>query len=403
MKAIFFIIFFCLFSFSSFPQNRSDLEGKRKESLKDIEYTNSLIKINEKNRKSSYNKLLLINSKISSRKDLILSISDEINYLNSSIEIHQEILIGLEIDLQHIKNEYAKIIYYSFLIQSKYDKVLFILASDNINTAFKRLKYIQQYSKYRTTQALKIEQAKIDIGNKIVEISSLKLDRNNLLNQERNENHKLLVERKQKDNELSSLRHNDKELKLKLKKQNNIADKLQKEIARIIEEEARKAAARLNNSSNDFFQLTPEEKLISNNFEKNKNKLPWPTVRGVITVEFGDQPHPFLKGIKIRNDGVDISTTEGSTVRAIYDGSVSSVFAINGAHKTVIIRHGNYLTVYSNLKDVIVTQGDIVKTKQTIGVIFTENDKDHKTVLQFQVWKNIVKLNPKDWLANGSN
>jgi len=403
MRILFIFIIFHLIIITGFSQTRQKLEKQREYNLQKIQYTNKLIKINKKNRKLSYNKLLLINQKVKIRKDIINSISDEIKSLNNSIETYQEIIIGLEADLNKIKKEYEKIIYYSFLHHSKYDKLMFILASDNVNTAFKRLKYFQQYSKYRKKQADKIKSTKQEIGNKIVELAKLKDDRNKLLAQEINEKSKLISEKQNKDRELKLLANKDKELKARLKKQNKIARKLQKEIARIIEEEARKAAEKLKNNSNDFFQLTPEEKLISNNFSKNKYRLPWPTERGIITVEFGEQPHPFLKGIKIRNDGVDISTTEGSIVRSIFEGVVSRVFVITGAHKTVIIRHGNYLSVYSNLKDVIVHQGDKVKTKQTIGVVYTDNDKDHKTVLQFQIWKNIVKLNPADWLANAKN
>lgn len=149
--------------------------------------------------------------------------------------------------------------------------------------------------------------------------------------------------------------------------------------------------------------MTPEEKLIASVFSKNKNRLPWPTERGVITGKFGEQPHPVLKGIKIRNDGVDISTNEGATVRSIYEGTVTSIVSIAGAHKTVLIKHGNYYTVYSNLKDVFVGKGDKVQTKQKIGIVYTDNDKDHKTVLQFQIWKDFEKLNPVEWLAKGSN
>jgi murein DD-endopeptidase MepM/ murein hydrolase activator NlpD len=115
------------------------------------------------------------------------------------------------------------------------------------------------------------------------------------------------------------------------------------------------------------------------------------------------QPHPFLKGIKIQNNGIDISTTQGAVVRAIFDGTVTGVFVIKGVHKTVIIRHGNYLSVYSNLKDVIVKKGDKVKTKQAIGVVYTENESDHKTVLKFQIWQENKKLNPTDWLAKSSH
>lgn len=384
-------------------QSRSELEKQRLNSLKEIKYTNELIKLTEKNKKISYNKLLLINKKISARKDVINSINEEINYLNNNIEIHQEIIIGLEEDLKKLKSEYANIIYHSYIHKNKYDKLMFVLASENINTAFRRIKYLQQYSEYRIKQAESIVSTKIEIGEKIIELEILIADKKDLLIDEKIENQKLIVEKNDKNNEVKKLASKHNELKLKLRKQNEIADRLKKEIARIIEEEARLAAEKSSGKGSGFFSLTPEEKLIASVFSKNKTRLPWPTERGVITGKFGEQPHPVLKGIKIRNDGVDISTNQGSTVRSIYEGTVSRVFSIPGAHKTIIIRHGNYLTVYSNLKEVFVNQGDKVDTKQTIGIINTDNDKDHKTVLQFQIWKENEKLNPLEWLAKGNN
>lgn len=399
--SLFLVIIFT--GIACFGQSRTELEKRRVNSLKEISYTNKLIEETGKSKKYSYNKLLLIRSKIKSRNNLIFSINEEIDYLNSSIEVHQEIIIGLENDLVVLKKEYANLIYYSYLHKSKYDKVMFILASDNFNMAFRRLKYLQQYSKFRMVQAKRIETTKVEIGDKIVELELLKADKNDLLIEEKIENQKLIVEKQQKDSEVKQLSSKERELKLKLQSQNNLANKLQKEIARIIEEEARLAAAKLNNNSTSFFQLTPEEQLIADIFSKNKTRLPWPTERGVITGDFGEQPHPFLKGIKILNGGIDISTTEGAIVRAIYEGTVSRVVAIPGAHKTIIIRHGNFLTVYSNLKGVVVNQGDKVTTKQTIGVVYTESSKDHKTVLQFQIWMGKEKLDPAEWLAKGSN
>jgi septal ring factor EnvC (AmiA/AmiB activator) len=213
----------------------------------------------------------------------------------------------------------------------------------------------------------------------------------------------LVDEKFEKSNELKLLSGKEQNLREKLKKQYDLANRLQSEITRIIEEEARKAAELLKKNNTDFFQLTPEEMLLADIFSKNKEKLPWPTQRGIITGEFGEQPHPFLKGVKVRNDGVDIATTEGAIVRCVYDGTVSRIFAIPGAHKTVIIRHGNFLTVYSNLKDVTVNQGDKVKTKQTIGVIYTNVEGENKSVLQFQIWKENTKLNPREWLAKTKN
>ena len=387
----------------SFGQSREVLEKQRLQTNKDIEFTNELIKNTKKSKTDSYNKILLINSKIKSRESIIADISTEINYLNTAILIHQELIYGLESDLNQIKNEYARIIYNSFKHKSKYDKLMFILASEDVNTAYRRLKYYQQYTKYRKIQADNILLTKNRLSDEIIQLEILKADKNDLLLEKKVENHKLLAEKLEKDKQIKLLAGKEKELKDKLKKQFDLANRLQKEIARIIEEEARKAAELLKKSTNNFFQLTPEEQFLADIFIKNKEKLPWPTERGIITGEFGEQAHPFIKGVKIRNDGIDISTTEGALVRAIYEGTVSRIFVIPGAHKTVIIRHGNFLTVYSNLKDVFVSQGDKVTTKQSIGVVFTNKDSESKSVLQFQIWKEDTKLNPKDWLAKSKN
>ncbi len=387
----------------TYGQSRKELEEQRMNNLKEISFTNKLIKEAESNKKYSYNKLLLINKKIKSRNEIINSINEEIDYLDNNIELQQEIIIGLENDMTALKKEYAKMIYYSYLHRSNYDKLMFILASDNFNAAFKRIKYLQQYSEYRIKQADEIESTKKEIGDKIVELEILKADKKDLLVEKSNENQKLITEKNQKNAEVKKFSNRENELRVKLKKQNEVTDRLNAEIKRIIEEEARKAAENAKNKGNGLFKLTPEEKLIADIFYKNQSHLPWPTERGVITGDFGEQPHPFLKGIKIRNDGIDISTTEGALARAIFDGMVSAVVAIPGAHKTVLIRHGNYLTVYSNLKDVFVKQGEKVKTKQSIGVVYTENDKEHKTVLQFQIRKETEPLNPVDWLAKSSN
>lgn len=239
MNNIVVIICVLVFPILSFSQSRVELEKKRKNSLKEIKYTNELIKQTENNRKISYNKLLLINRKISARKSVINTINEEILYLNNNIEIHQEIIIGLEKDLKKLKKEYANIIYQSYLNRSKFDKLMFVLASENVNTAFRRVKYLQQYSEYRIKQAHQISTTKDDIGDKIVELEILIADKKDLLIDEKIENQKLLVEKNDKNKEVRILSSKEKDLKLKLRKQNQIANKLKKEITRIIEEEAR--------------------------------------------------------------------------------------------------------------------------------------------------------------------
>lgn len=389
--------------FQVFAQSKKDLEAQKLEAEKSIKFTNQLIQEAEKDKKNTYNKLLLINSKIEQRKQLITTIEKEIVYLNNQIETHQEIIITLENDLKKLKDDYARIIYESSKHRSNYHKLMFVLASKDFNTAFKRFKYLQQYSVYRKQQAIEIEKTKNNLYEEVVKLELLKSNKNNLLVNKKDEANNLLNEKNDKSKVYQTLAVQEKQLRKKLNEQHELANKLKKEIERIIAEEIRLAAERAKSSDKTTYKLTPEEKLIADIFEKNRAKLPWPTDRGVITGLFGEHPHPVIKGVIVRNDGISISTYQGAPVRAIYDGVVSRVFVINGANKTVIIRHGNYLSVYSNLKDVFVKQGDKVKTKQNIGVIFTDKNEGNSSVLQFQIWRENQKLDPQVWLAKLKN
>lgn len=403
MKRLIFIGLLLVVYLFSFAQSKEDLERKKMQNYKDIQFTNELLEKTTVQKKTSYNRLLLLNRRIKSRQNIITTINDEIDYLEEKVFIHQDVVLNLKADLNKLKDEYAKMVYYSFLHKGSYNKVMFILASDDFNMGYRRLKYYQQYSQHRKKQAELIIKTEHSISEEIVVLEIIKAEKRDLLLDQQQENITLVTEKNDQNSSLRKIKSEEEKLRKKLRAQYKVAANLQKEITRIIEEEARLAAERSNKSSNRYFQLTPEEQLIADNIFKNKNRLPWPTSRGIITSDFGEHPHPFIGGIVVRNDGVDISTNKGATVRSIFDGVVSRVFVVAGAHKTVIIRHGNYLTVYSNLKDVIIKQGDIIKTKQTIGTIFTEHDNGEKTILQFQIWKENEKLNPEDWLAKQKN
>ncbi len=402
MKVFAIVILFFISGLSVFGQSKAELQKQKLEAEKTIAFTNELIKEAEKGKKASYNQLILLNSRLEQRKLVINSISDEINYLDRQIEIHHEVIIGLEADLAKLKTEYARIIYQSSKHRSNYDKIMFLFASDDFNTAFKRFKYLQQYTAYRRQQAQNIEDTKVKLSEAIVQLELLRNTKANLLADHRSESRKLEVEKQEQKQTFQNLSKQEKELRKKLKEQEELTIKLKKEIERIIAEEVRLAAERARKRKSNVegaFSLTPEEKLIADIFEKNKAKLPWPTDRGVITGIFGEHPHPVLKGVTIRNDGVDINTYAGAQVRAIYEGVVSRVFVIPGANKTVILRHGNYLTVYSNLNEVFVKQGDKITTKQPIGIVYTDPKDNSKSVLQFQIWRENEKLNPQFWLA----
>lgn len=385
----------------TFSQSRSDLEKRKKENEKEISYTNELIAKTEKNKTATYNKLLLINSKIKSREKIIGDINSEISLIDGNIKVQQELIDELNNDYEKLKAEYARVISFYYKNRSSYDRIMFILASESVNTAFNRIKHLQQYSEYRTSQARQIVETKIEIEKQLAELDSLKSEKKVLLKEQMTETNELKKEKSDQNQIIQKLDKEKVELKKKLDKQIKLASELQNAIEKVIAEELAKANSK--KKAPNVFQLTPEEQKLANTFASNKSKLPWPTERGVITGFFGENPHPVLKGVFVRNDGIDISTTEGSYIRSIFDGTVTRVFVIPGAHTTVIIRHGNYLSVYSNLSEVFVKQGDKVSTKQMIGKIYTDKEEEGKSVLQFQIWKENQKLNPQEWLARSKN
>lgn len=385
----------------TFSQSRSDLEKRKKENEKEISYTNELIAKTEKNKTASYNKLLLINSKIKSREKVIGDINSEISLIDGNIKVQQELIAELNNDYEKLKSEYARVISFYYKNRSNYDRIMFILASESVNTAFNRIKHLQQYSEYRTSQARQIVETKIEIEKQLAQLDSMKSEKKLLLREQMTETNELKKEKSDQNQIIQKLEKEKVELKKKLDKQIKLASELQHAIEKVIAEELAKANSK--KKAPNVFQLTPEEQKLANTFASNKKKLPWPTERGVITGFFGENPHPVLKGVFVRNDGIDISTTEGSYIRSIFDGTVTRVFVIPGAHTTVIIRHGNYLSVYSNLSEVFVKQGDKVSTKQMIGKIYTDKEEEGKSVLQFQIWKENQKLNPQEWLASSKN
>ena len=406
MRTFFYnIIFFCfifLLTASTFAQSKKDLEKKRHQNQKDIEYTNKLLNETKKNAESSYNNLLILNQKITLRQDIIYGITAEIKLLDSKIDDNRMVINSLEADMKKLKEQYAKMIIHAYKHRNSFDNLMFILAADNFNQAYKRLKYLQQYSEYRKKQAELINKTQTVLKSKISELEVKRSEKENLLKSKQEENIMLSLEKSEQDKIVTSLKNKESELKKQLAEQYETSKKLQKEIERIIAEEARKAAERAKTktttkaNATSSFDLTPEEKLISDKFDSNKGLLPWPTERGIITGLFGEHPHPVLSNITISNNGIDISTTAGAEARVIFDGEVSKVVTIPGANKAILIRHGNFFTLYSNLSEVSVKSGDHVTTKQSIGKIETEGNK---TTLHFEIWQESNKLNPAIWLT----
>lgn len=400
LKYNFFLysIFFCWFLFPStgFSQSRSQLEKRREETQKEIAMTTRLLKEAQSDKENTIEKLNLIKRRIDLRNQVINDIELEISTIDKQIRDNEEIVLSLENDLKRLKDEYARLIYYAYKNHKSYDRLMFIFSARDFNTAYQRIKYLQQYTAYREKQADVIVAIQNVLNKKLVDLQISRENKVNLRNEQAKETTILEVELSQQDILIRKLKSKEKELLEALKKSESIARKLENEIEALIAAEA--AKPRTGSGNNMYSRLTPEEKLISDDFKNNRGRLPWPTKTGVVTGTFGEHNHPVLSGIKIRNNGIDITTDDNSEVRAVFGGVVTKVLAILGANYTVIIRHGNYLTVYQNLVNVRVKAGDLVVTKQLIGEVFEEASKGG-SVLHFEIWQELNKLDPQEWLS----
>ncbi len=395
---LYLLLLFVLVS-PSFAQTKKELEQKKKKLQNEINLTNKLLKETRKNKDLTLDELLKLKSKINSRSDLIAAMNSEMKLINKEISNSILEITDLEKELIELKAEYSKIIYYAFKHRSSYDKLMFVFASKDVNQAYKRLKYIQQYSAYRKTQAVEIVTTQNTLKLKINELQRVNQEKTVLVSLEEQEKQNLAIEKAEQETIVQKLQGKEQGLKSSLKKKQAAAQKLQKAIQRIIEEEIRKAreAAKKAGTNSKGFPMTPEALELSNSFASNKGKLPWPVIQGVITAQFGKHPHPVLEGIIINNNGIDISTTKGANARAIFNGVVSSVAIIPGEGKVVMIRHGEYLSVYSYMSEVFVNKGDKVSIKQDLGVLVNELGKA-KTQVHIEIWKGMTKLNPQYWI-----
>jgi septal ring factor EnvC (AmiA/AmiB activator) len=414
MKFIILLSVFLLIGGVVSSQSLDELRKKKQNTNEQIKQTTRLLEDTKKNQVKTLNKYKILNKQIELRTNLINGINSEVTVLSDFIDQNAWLVASMNNDLEELKKEYAKLVVFAQTNQTSYDKLLFVLSANSFNQAYKRMMYLKHYSEYRKNQAELIKWIRDLIQVKVSKLQLQKAEKEVLLESKKQETQKLSVEKQQQGQFLTSLQKKQKEFEKKLKEQQQIEVQLSREIQRIIEEEVRKAREREKErerraaasgkasgktSGSPGMELTPEEKLASDKFEQNKRRLPWPVERGVITDHFGVHEHPVLKNIQVKNNGVDISTVPGMKARAVFAGEVSRVFMVTGGNMAVIIRHGKYLTVYSNLVNVQVKQGEKVATKQTIGTIGTDEDEDSKTVLKFQIWRENEKMDPESWIA----
>ena len=410
--SVFVFFFLAICSFNSFSQSgdKEALQDKKAKIQKEIKLTNTLLQKAKKEKNQSVTTLNTLNKQIQSRKDIIQALdlevkmaSIQIGNLKQQIQETQQSIVTQQELLDTLKREYALMIRHAYFNRNTYDRLAFVFSSQSYNQAFKRLRYLQEYSRFRQKQVDEIKLAEQKLSDELLVLKRQKV----LLIVAKNEKTQSLEsyqvevgildsEQSSQKNLLSKLRKKEKQLKKELQSKQRLAKELDKQIRKIIEEEIRLAKAKASKES-DVLALTPEEQELADNFTSNKGKLPWPVERGAIIERFGVQAHPVLRGIETFNNGVKITTEQGALIRAVFEGTVSRIIDIPGAGKAVILSHGDYFSVYSNLLEVSVKRGQSVLLKEKIGTVLTKTNTN-ESITELQIWKGSEKMDPSSWL-----
>ena len=400
MKRVFGVILLVLLSLSVVTsQTVSELQARKKKALENLELTSNLIEKTSKSKTQTLTQLNLLNAEIKQRQGVINTLNAEIRGINKDLNKLRNETNKLQQQLDTLKKEYSILMYHTYFKKSKYEELMFVLSAKDFAESFRRYRYIKQYSEYCQKKTEEINVAKAALADKLKQTEKVRAERLTVLNERKKENTKLQNEKNKQNKLIKDLKKKEKQLRAELKKQQKLANKLNEQIEKKIAEEAKKSSKPSSSGSGKTYALTKEEKLLSGNFEKNQGRLPWPVLKGIVVGHFGIHPHPVLKHVTTNNKGIYIQCPKGTEARAVFEGEVTQIFTIAGSNKTVIVKHGLYRTVYSNLIKVNVKVGDKVKTKDTIGTIYSDPEDGDKTELYFQVWKDKNIHNPENWLS----
>ncbi|MEC8367297.1 MAG: peptidoglycan DD-metalloendopeptidase family protein [Bacteroidota bacterium] len=376
-------------------QKIKDLENERKVLKNEILEINSLLINNSKKKKNAFNDLESLTYKINKTETLIKLTNDQINLLNFQVEKNEDKIDKLNVEIIAARKDYSDMIFNSYKSRLKENRLMFLLSAENFLQAFKRSQYFEQFSKNRKEMALSI-QTKVGTVKKIIDTLKTKISvKDSLINFNLSEKKILSNEKKEQNNLIRSLRKKESAYKKQINDKQRQASLLDKEIDRLIKEAIKESNI---NSSLSTFSLTPEAKALAESFSKNKGKLPWPVERGVIIQKFGLQSHPVVKTTKIKSNGIVIATTKNANIRSVFNGKVLSILKFKGSNLTVLIQHGNYISVYKNLSKVYVNKGQNVESFDIIGEVFSSNSES-KTTLQFSIFNNTTALDPYLWIA----
>ena len=432
MKRFFVILISCLWlAVPLFAQSNKlirELESKRGALQKQIAESESILKDTKKDVGSQLNSLAVLTGQIEERKRYIMAINNDVEAIQRELASLERQLHGLEKDLKDKKKKYEASVQYLYKNKSIEEKLMFIFSAKNLGQTYRRMRYVREYATYQRLQGEEILKKQEQIRKKKAERQQVKAAKENLLQERENEKAKLEAQEKEKRTLVANLQKKQKGLQSEVNKKRREANQLNARIDRLIAEEIerarkraaeearREAAARKKADTNgkgasktgtaakpkseplDAFTMSKADRELSGSFVANRGKLPMP-ISGpyIITSRYGQYSVEGLRNVKLDNKGIDIQGKPGAQARAIFDGKVAAVFQLNGLFN-VLIRHGNYISVYCNLSSASVKSGDTVSTKQSIGQIFSDGADNGRTVLHFQLRREKEKLNPEPWL-----
>ena len=392
-RALAFILAQLLFVLSVIGQSKEELQLQKQKAFDDLKLTRELMEKTTAQRSSSVKQLRLLQRGINARAGLISAMESELDILNRGIR-EAEVRIGqLTIDNDKNREEYARLIYFAYRNHTEYEKLMYILAGATISQSYQRYKYLKYITAYRVQKAYEIDSLITELALQKDQLNLFKNEKFLALEEKEIEQEKLVGQRSRESTMVNDLKRRESQLREEIREKERIAKTLESRIREIIEEEASKL-----NSANIYAALTPEQELVGKDFKRNMGKLPWPVEKGIVTVGYGRHEVPGLRGSSVQNNGVDITSSPGTEVRAVFEGQVTKVFAILGANYTVLIRHGEFLSVYQNLVNVRVKTGDKVLTKERLGEAFTDETENVASV-HFEVWQERTILNPEEWIS----
>ncbi|MES2544463.1 MAG: peptidoglycan DD-metalloendopeptidase family protein [Bacteroidota bacterium] len=411
-----FLVFMSLQMWSQDGQQEK-LEKRKAQIQEEIREKEELLQETKKKEKSVTKLITIQGDKIKLKEKLINTTTKQTKILGDGMYLNQLQINRLKKELIILKEDYAKMIVKSYKSRSQQSRAMFILSSENFLQAYKRAQYMKQYTSYRKMQGEEIQSKSTQLANVNNELSVQKTEKQKLLEENKTEKVALLKEKFEQEILVNSIKKDKKQIAADIKKRQKETRAIDRQIDKIIREaiaEANRKAAASNAKanpnkvitvaeskaaeSNTKIVLTPEGKIIADNFRANKGHLPWPVEAGFVSLGYGDQPHPIHRSLIVHNSGLEFTTDQGANARAVFGGEVTSVIILSPVNKAVMIQHGDFFTVYQNLSSVSVSKGDKVSIKQTIGKIRTNGDTG-KTVLKFTISQNTTYNDPTGWLA----